>query len=216
MMIGRHAPGEQLARHRHAAGYVALVLAGDYEEAGDTGRIGAAAGTVVVHHAWSAHRDRFGARGAQVLDLPLIDGLGEGAGSVADPDMIVRLAGRDVFAAAEALREAFVPAPCAPGDWPDLLALRLAQDDMPPLARWADGMHLDPASVSRGFARVYGVSPKRYRLELRTRRALLALSGWPGSLAALAAEHGFADQAHFARAARVLTGLSPSQLRTGR
>lgn len=213
MTIGRHAPGAQLARHRHAAGYVALVLAGDYEEAGDTGRVRAAPGTVVVHHAWSAHRDRFGVRGASVLDLPLVDGLGEGAGSVADPDSIARLAERDPRAAAEALRDAFRPCTLAPLDWPDLLALSLAEDDMPPLAHWAEETGLDPASVSRGFARVYGVSPKRYRLELRTRRALLSLSGWQGSLAGLAAEHGFADQAHFARAARALTGRTPSQLR---
>lgn len=213
MTIGRHAPGAQLARHRHAAGYVALVLAGDYEEAGDTGRVRAAPGTVIVHHAWSAHRDRFGKLGAQVLDLPLVYDLAEGSGTVTDPDSITRLAERDPRAAAEALRDDFRPRTLAPLDWPDLLARRLADDDMPPLAHWAKETGLDPASVSRGFARVYGVSPKRYRLELRTRRALLSMSGWQGSLAALAAEHGFADQAHFARAARALTGRTPSQLR---
>jgi AraC-like DNA-binding protein len=79
--------------------------------------------------------------------------------------------------------------------------------------QWAGRMGLDPASVSRGFARAYGVSPKRFRLEVRTRRALAALPAWPGSLADLAADQGFADQAHLARSVVAMTGISPIRFR---
>lgn len=210
--IGRHGAGERLARHRHAEGYVAVVLDGGYLEAGESGRIRAQAGMAVVHHEWSAHQDGFGASGAQVLNLPLPLGLAEGPVRIADPDAVARLAERDPLAAAELVRETATAAVASPADWPDLLAAALDRDPSLPIAQWADAAGLDPASVSRGFARAYGVSPKRFRLELRTRRAVRALTGWRGTLAALAAEHGFADQAHLARAAVALTGLPPSRL----
>ncbi|HEY0623052.1 AraC family transcriptional regulator [Sphingomonas sp.] len=211
--IGRHGAGERLARHRHAQGYVAVVLAGGYLEAGERGRIRAQAGMAVVHHDWSAHQDGFGAKGAQVLNLPLPAGLTEGPVRLADPDAVARLAERDPLAAAELVRDIATAVTTTPGDWPDLLAAALDRDPSLPIATWAEAAGLDPASVSRGFARAYGVSPKRFRLESRTRGAVRALVGWRGTLAALAAEHGFADQAHLARAALAMTGRTPSQLR---
>lgn len=214
--IGRHCAGERLARHRHDAGYVAVVLDGGYLEAGESGRIRAQAGMAVVHHAWSAHQDGFGNRGARVLNLPLPAGLAEGPVRLADPDAVARLAEHDPRAAVEMVRETATAIDARRGDWPDLLAAALDRDPALPIAGWADAAGLDPASVSRGFARAYGVSPKRFRLELRTRRAVRALTGWRGTLAALAADHGFADQAHLARAALALTGFTPSQLRAAR
>jgi len=209
----RHAPGEALARHRHDAGYVAVVLDGGYLEAGEGGRIRAEAGMALVHHGWSAHQDGFGSAGARVLNLPLPDRLAEGPVRIADPAAVARLAERDPHAAAQLVCETAMPFSASPGDWPDLLAQALAADPALAITGWADAAGLDPASVSRGFARAYGVSPKRFRLELRTRAAVRALAGWHGTLAALAAEHGFADQAHLARATLGLTGRTPSQLR---
>lgn len=209
----RHRAGERLPRHRHVHGYVAVVLDGGYEEAGDGGRLSAGAGTVVVHGAWEAHLDRFGMRGANVLDLPEVAGLAPGAGSIADPDAVARLAERDPHAAAELVREAFQPGAAYARDWPDLLANALRHDPGLVLAEWADRIGLDPASVSRGFARAYGVAPRRFRLEARTHRAVAALPGWRYGLAALAAEFGFADQAHLTRAVAALTGESPARLR---
>lgn len=211
--IGRHDAHERLPRHRHAEAYVALVLAGGYQEAGDEGRIAAQPGTVIVHGRWTAHQDRFGARGAQILNLPAIAGLTAGVGHIADPDTAARLAERDPRAAAEHVRDSFCPGAARLGDWPDLLAAALRADPDLALASWARGMGLDPASVSRGFARAYGVSPKRFRLEARTRRALAALHGWRGNLAQLAADQGFADQAHLTRAIATMTGTPPVRLR---
>lgn len=211
-MITRHAATDRLARHRHAEPYVAVVLAGSYLEAGDGGRVRAAAGTVIAHEPHSAHRDDFGSAGAVVLNLPAIAGL-TGPGIVADVDAIAAAAALDVREAAALLAEQFRPAAASPGDWPDRLADALACDPGLVISDWADAAGLDPASVSRGFARAYGVSPKRFRLESRVRRAVRGLSAWQGSLAAFAAEHGFADQAHFARTVRALTGATPLALR---
>lgn len=211
--IGRHAAGESLPRHRHASGYVALVIAGEYEEAGDQGRFAARIGTVVVHGDWTAHQDRFGMRGAQVLNLPALSGFRAGAGHVADPDAAVRLAEHDPIAAATYVCDHFRLGAARRDDWPDLLADALTDNPDIALTPWADQMGLDPASVSRGFARAYGVSPKRFRLEVRTRRALAVLPAWRGSLADLAADQGFADQAHLARSVVAMTGISPIRFR---
>ena len=211
--IERHAAGERLPRHRHAAGYVAIVLGGGYEEAGDEGRFAAQPGTVVVHAPWTAHLDRFGARGAEVLNLPAIPGLAPGCGAIDDADAVVRLAERDPVAAALHVRDRFQHCAARGDDWPDLLSAALRADPDLALTPWARRMNLDPASVSRGFARAYGVSPKRFRIEARTRQALAALSDWPGTLADLAAEQGFADQAHMARSIVSMTGAPPVRLR---
>lgn len=207
--IGRHQAGDCLPRHRHADGYVALVLDGGYEEAGDEGRFAALPGTVVIHGRWTAHLDRFGARGARVLNLPAMGHFPLGAGSLADPDTAARLAERDPLAAAEYVCEYFRPGAAQRDDWPDLLAAALRTDPDIALDPWARRMAINPASVSRGFARAYGVSPKRFRLEARTRRALLALDSWHGSFADLAADQGFADQAHLTRSIAAMTGLPP-------
>ena len=211
--IGRHAASERLPRHRHADAYVAVVLRGGYQEAGDEGRFAAQPGTVIVHGCWTAHLDRFGACGAEVLNLPTVAGLDPGVGMIDDPDAVARIAERDPLAAAAHLRDGFTPYAVGLADWPDLLAEALRTDPDLALAPWARWMKLEPASVSRGFARAYGVSPKRFRLEVRTRRALAALGEWRGNLADLAADQGFADQAHLTRSVGAMTGVPPVVLR---
>ena len=211
--LGRHAADERLPRHRHAEGYIAVVLGGGYEEAGDAGRFTLRPGMVVVHGGWTAHLDRFGVHGAEVLNLPLAPGLAPGVGTIDDPDAAARLAERDPRAATAFGAERFRASDERHADWPDLLAAALSADPDLAIASWARGIGLDPASVSRGFARAYGASPKRFRIEARTRRALAALSGWRGTLADLAADQGFADQAHMARAIAAMTGVPPIRLR---
>lgn len=211
--IGRHAARAALPRHRHTTPYVAVVLDGGYEEAGDQGRFVASTGTVIVHGGWTAHRDLFGVRGAQVLNLPLLAGMTPGAGCIADPDAVARIAERDPFAASHHVRDHVEPGAMQRDDWPDLLAAELSRNPDLRLASWAQNEGLDPASVSRGFVKAYGVTPKRFRLEARTRRALSKLDHWRGSLADLAAAQGFADQAHMARAVAAMTGLPPASMR---
>lgn len=207
------APGAHVSRHGHEGAYAAIVLSGGYEEAGDGGRWQVGPGDVLIHAGFAAHQDRVGGAGCRLLNLPLSGPPSvDGAFAITDPDAIVRLAEVDAMAAAEALlAQPRRPLP-AQADWPDLLAAQL--DDLTPvrLGDWARGMGLAAESVSRGFRRVYGVSPRRYRLEARIRQALRCLDGEQG-LAALAQECGFADQAHLTRAVSQLTGRSPGRWR---
>jgi len=209
----RHSASERMPRHRHVEGYAALVLEGGYVEAGDRGRIRVQAGQVVIHGAYEAHQDHFTKAGALVLNLPSIHGLEAITGVVTDVDAIAREAERDIRAAAALLKETIRPMNALLTDWPDQLAAALASQRDFSIEDWADEMGLAPPSISRGFRQAYGVSPKRYRLEQRTLRALRKLQTWHGTLAALAADVGFSDQAHLTRAVLGMTGVAPHRLR---
>src|SRR3546814_14173766 len=86
-----------IARHHHREPYATVVLTGAYEEAGDAGRMAAEAGEVLLHGAFSQHRDRVSAERTVVLDLPLpFAGRDWPARErIAAPDRIVRAFERD-------------------------------------------------------------------------------------------------------------------------
>ncbi|GAA1605602.1 AraC family transcriptional regulator [Kribbella karoonensis] len=72
---------------------------------------------------------------------------------------------------------------------------------------------VSPYRLSRAFTRVLGVSLTRYRNRVRATRALDRLEGGEPGLAALAADLGFADQAHLCRTMREHFGHTPTALR---
>jgi AraC-like DNA-binding protein len=211
--ISHHAPGGRMQRHRHAEGYIALVLSGGYVEAGDHGRITVEAGYAVVHRPHEAHADTFSAAGATVLNLPLEQDPGALVGRVIDPDAVARAAEREPAQVAALLAHMFRPVCAQVDDWPDRLAARLSCPGDFRLSEWAAQHGLAAGSVSRGFRRAYGTSPKRYRIEQRALLAARSIPSWQGSLAELAFELGFADQSHLGRAVVSLTGFSPRRLR---
>jgi len=210
--FGRHEPGEQLSRHRHVQPYAAVVLEGGYVETGDCGRFSVEAGHVILHGPYESHQDAFTARGALVLNLPLPCDRG-GLAAIADPDPIVRLAERDPIAACDALIEGLSLKAVHFTDWPDELASQLIRNPEVNLGAWARSIGLAPQSLSRGFRQVYGVTPKRFRAEQRALAAVRSLKRWSGAGAGLAAELGFADQAHMIKAVRMITGAPPRAFR---
>ncbi|MFD9705301.1 helix-turn-helix domain-containing protein [Lentzea sp. NPDC059081] len=72
---------------------------------------------------------------------------------------------------------------------------------------------VSPYRLSRAFTRELGVSLTRYRNGVRVGRALDRLEKGEPSLAALAADLGFADQAHLCRTVRDHLGRTPTALR---
>lgn len=205
--------GGKLPRHRHAFGYICVILGGRFVEAGDAGRFRAEPGDALVHPRFEAHLDSFGANGSDVLNLPLVEGLpGEGLVRVDDVDAVARIAETDPFAASRAIAAHYRAAP-AEQDWPDRLAGDLRRRPGLEIGRWAAEHGLTPAGVSRGFRQVYGTSPARYRAEARARRAWRDVAAGGRSLADIAFDLGFADQSHMTRALTEITGLPPGKWR---
>jgi len=72
---------------------------------------------------------------------------------------------------------------------------------------------LRPWQLTRRFLDRYGLTPTRFRQQARLQMALKLMAETGLSLAAIAADAGFADQSHFCRSLRAATGQSPSQTR---
>ncbi|MFI7226661.1 helix-turn-helix domain-containing protein [Nonomuraea angiospora] len=77
----------------------------------------------------------------------------------------------------------------------------------------AELLAVSPYQLSRAFTRELGVSLTHYRNRVRVGRALDRLEDGEASLAGLAADLGFADQAHLTRTIRHHVGHTPTALR---
>lgn len=205
-----------IARHHHREPYATIILSGGYEESGDAGRLTARAGEVLLHGPFSAHRDRVSTARTAVIDLPLpLDGREWPArASLADPDAIVRAAERDPVAAVAAMMAGLAPAQSADGDeLPDQLSAALRISASPRIGEWAAARGRSREHVSRSFEKLYGVSPAAYRADCQAKRAWRMIVASDESLAGIAIEAGYADQAHMTRAVTGLTGMSPGRWR---
>jgi AraC-like DNA-binding protein len=74
-------------------------------------------------------------------------------------------------------------------------------------------LRVSPYRLSRAFPRELGVSLTRYRNRIRIARALDRIENGERNLGGLAADLGFADQAHLCRTARQHLGHTPTALR---
>jgi AraC-like DNA-binding protein len=206
--------GHRLPRHRHRQAYVAVVLSGGYEECGSRGRYRVRPGEVLVHDVFDSHLNRFADRDTHVLNLTL-PGLAPsyGFGRIADPDALVRAAERGPMEAGHCLREQLAGAERRPEDWPDLLACDLLANPAYPLGSWATSHGFAAETISRGFGRVFAMSPAAFRLEARAHQAFARIARSNEPLTTIAAETGFADSAHMSRAVHALTGFPPRHWR---
>jgi AraC-like DNA-binding protein len=82
-----------------------------------------------------------------------------------------------------------------------------------PLIDVAADIGVSAYRLSRAFRRVTGLSVTSYRVQLRTRQALARLADGDRDLAGIAADVGFADQAHLTRTLRASAGMTPRMLR---
>ena len=202
----------RIPRHHHWGGYITVVLGGRYQEAGFDGRLILAAADVVVHRRFDAHLDHIGSGGAELVNLPLPPGLSlPTAFRIEDPDEIAGMAEVDPVAAAQRLRP--IGEATTQCDWPDALALHLTSESAQRLGQWADGMGLAAETLSRGFRAAYGITPARFRAEVRARRAMEMILQDDTGLASIAVDCGYSDQPHLTRAIAGMTGTSPGRLR---
>jgi AraC-like DNA-binding protein len=210
-------PGGDIARHYHREGYANVILSGSFIEAAFAGRSAVRPGDVLLHGAFDAHADVNVSRlGPCILRLPWHDVGVEGHFRVRDPDGLARLAEVDPIAASERLRESLQPVPTIARHWSDQLAHDLLTERALNIRQWAERHDLAPETASRGFHRRFGVTPKLFRLEGRTRAAWRVIVTTDHSLTSVAYDTGFADLAHMSRSISMLTGVSPRHWRAMR
>jgi AraC-like DNA-binding protein len=237
-----YAPHARVPLHYHQRPYICLVARGDFQER-SRGRIAdCGVGAVVWHAAGESHEDRFGAVGGECTNLELGDVWIErlaGEGVRSDDWAHVRggtaswLAARiqrelsrsdDLTAfAVEALLCALIaelsrsarregPRPV----WLDRVLSRLEQEfrHPPGLAELASDAGVHRGHLVRAFARHMGCSigehVRRLRIDWSATQLQLRESPPLSQLAFLA---GFADQPHFCRTFKRLTGETPSAYR---
>jgi AraC-like DNA-binding protein len=209
-----------LPRHRHLHAYATVIVSGALEESSYAGRVRAGPGDVLIHPDLDAHANHRVSSTVKLIRLPWRDrnGIG-GLRHLSSLDDLVRAAERDVHEATALLVAALEgKLPGCPGeqnDWPDRLAGDLARDPAISLGNWADDHGLARETISRGFAKAYGIAPEVFRAELRTKTAWFRITRESERLGTIAIETGFADQAHMSRWVHRLTGLSPMAWRLG-
>jgi AraC-like DNA-binding protein len=210
--ISWYEPGETHRAHRHGEAQVSCLLAGDYAEDSPSGSRVASGAVVSIKPAGFEHENRFGEDGALILstalpDAPLVDRYRVGRAAAArrllaaGPGGLSRLCG--------ALRDV------APGDrptpWLQEARLRLASGETS--ARVARDLGLHPVRFAALFRAACHEPPSAWRQARRLSRAVAGAVVGRQRLADVAAEAGFADQAHMTRAMTAATGFSPGVLR---
>ncbi len=212
-----HAGGGSERRHRHDAAYAAIVLDGAYDEVSADGAVRVLNGDIVLHPSFHEHGNTFTNSGAVVLNIVLPAQSAAAFGyrvvrSAAAPELAA-LARRDTGAAAMGvLEEAARSEETASGDdWLDAAAAQLRADPCLGAGAVAHAAKRTAAHLSRAFTARYGIGPAAFRAEYRFRKAFHAMLGGARPAAAAAAA-GYADQAHFTRECRRITGTSPAAL----
>jgi len=223
--LAYYPPGLDQDAHGHHEPHVSVVIAGSFLEVTPAGERLVCQGQAGFRADGARHAVRYGPSGALVLTLDFADWVADGAPPASGVDWVPA--------------SAFLPHAPAPDDWAecllDLWALRDPPErvhaDRAPhwLREAAEEMLAEPGPVavaalaarcgvhrvhfSRLFTRHFGIAPSSFRRRSMAARAIAA-SLHPGtSLAAAAADAGFADQSHMARTLRESCGMGAGRLR---
>ena len=81
------------------------------------------------------------------------------------------------------------------------------------LDQLADAAQVSPSSLGRAFRDVLNLTPWRYVMRRRIERSQQLLADTDRSLAEIALDTGFYDQAHFSRTFKRFTGTTPGIFR---
>src|SRR5262245_9616173 len=239
----RYAPGTRLPRHCHEHGYVCLVRRGHYQEKYGGRERSCGPLTVAFHPPGELHAEHFAgdetwsfniemtsawlARWREVV--PQLDWTADfRGGSLAalalrlygeflrsDEAAPLAIEGLALQMLAEAWRGSLGCVERTPPRWlarvRDLLDDRFAKPlTLAELAQLAD---VHPVHVAAAFRRQYGCTVGQYVRRRRIEYACRELTSSATGLAEVALAAGFADQSHFCRTFKRLTGLTPAAYR---
>ncbi len=231
----RYASRAELSTHEHGDAYLCLIADGEYHQRAGARSDDCQRGTLMVHPEGHKHADRFGGEGARCINIHVDRALGDDAaircllgdyrklnlaGAILLQSRIEReLAGTDDAAplALQAATLELVALACRQGRhanapaWMARVFEKLHDDpcratSITELASLA-GVH--PAHLARSFHRTCGFTIGDYLRRLRIHRACEALTDSRRPIAGIALDAGFADQSHFSRVFRHVTGETP-------
>ena len=236
----RYEPGAQVPPHFHENPYFCLVVRGRFEETSDRTVRQCTPAEVIFHPPGEVHSDRFDEAGGRCLSVELSS---ERLGSVAktldrsvcfrggrisqlaarirsefdSPDDFTALAieGLGLEMCAELGRQSALRPAARPPVWLRRVRDRLHEsyDLRPSLSALAQDAGVHEAHLAREFLRFYGSPIGEYVRRLRIESACLALAKTDQAIGEIALTAGFADQAHFSRTFRRLTGTTPRDYR---
>jgi AraC family transcriptional regulator len=235
-----HTQARALPSHAHQAGFVSLMLEGEYRETAGFSHFGYQPFSCVYHPPGVDHRDEVGQAGVTLLTLEFKPELFDAIDfAVVNLRPVIDLSGRqpawelmdlyqrisshpvnDLDIESRAVALAFSIVKFSVRAPRDLRSLQRAREyvhahyaENLTLAQVARAAGVHPVYLGHIFRQEFGETLGEYlnRLRVRAAAGLLADSRLP--LSAVAADLGFYDQSHFTRVFRQLTGATPGTFR---
>jgi AraC family transcriptional regulator len=239
-LVHKHA--RALPSHAHQAGFVSLMLEGDYRETAGYTHFGYERFSCIYHPPGMDHRDEIGRAGVTLLTLefkpelfedmdvaavnlrPIIDLSGKRqAWELMDLHRkISSRASNQLDMESRAVDLAFSIVRSSARMPRDLRSLQRACEYIHAyfgqnltLAQVARAAGLHPVYLGQVFRQQFGETLGEYLNRIRVRGAAERLAGSDLPLSAIALDFGFYDQSHFTRIFRQLTGTTPGSFRAG-
>ena len=235
-----HTQARALPSHAHQAGFVSLMLEGEYRETAGFTQFGYQPFSCIYHPPGMDHRDEVGPAGVTLLTLefkpelfdamdfaavnlrPIID-LSGSRPAWELMDLYQRISshtGNDLDIESRAVELAFSIVKFSARAPRDLRSLHRAREyvhahfaENLTLAQVARAAGLHPVYLGQIFRQEFGETLGEYlnRIRVRAAAGMLANSDLP--LSAVAVDLGFYDQSHFTRVFRHFTGATPGMFR---
>jgi AraC family transcriptional regulator len=236
-----HTQARALPSHAHQAGFVSLMLEGQYCETAGFSEFGYQPFSCIYHPPGMDHRDEIGQAGVTLLTLEFKPELLDAVDfATVDLRPIIDLSGRvpawelmdlyrrissnaanDLDIESRAVALAFSIVKFSSSTPRDLRSLQRAREYLHAhfsenltLARVARAAGVHPVYLGQIFRQEFGETLGEYlnRIRVRAAAAMLANSDLP--LSAVAVDLGFYDQSHFTRIFRQFTGTTPGTFRS--
>lgn len=237
-----HRQARALPGHAHQAGFVSLMLEGQYRETAGFFQVGYQPFSCVYHPPGMEHRDEIGATGVTLLTFEFkpellndVDFCGINARPIIDlsgskpawelMDLYRRICAHeasDLDLESRAVSLAFSIVRSSARVPRDLRSLRCACeyvhahfDENLTLAQVAGAAGVHPVYLGHIFRQEFGETLGEYLNRVRVHAAAERLANSELPLSAIALDFGFYDQSHFTRIFRHLTGATPGAFRAG-
>lgn len=236
------AAGMRIPRHEHVHSHVTCIISGGFVETYDSKVLRCTPGSVLNVPKGQPHSDEIGPEGAHTLSIEFspefhrrVDGaveflemaavLNDATTSrliekiyaefrAADPASLMALASLSLSLLTHAERSLRKEYQAEPEWMKRVMGILHSRTDQPlQISQIAAEVGVHEAHLSRTFRKIHGCTVGEYARWLKLEAAKGLLAGGKGTVAEIAAELGFYDQAHFSREFSRAYGIAPSKYR---